>query len=427
MQNPIHSDPDAADAAGRRRFLRRLAGGTTAVLAWPSLLEALAGRLPPGGGAPEDEAYWRLVRAQFLIPDDRIYLNVGTLGPQPRVVLDATVEHTRRVAMTYPPGVEWDALKVRLGRVVGCDPAGLVFPRNTTEGMSFVANGLELGPGDEVLTTDHEHIGGLCCWQLAAARHGVRLRQLPLPVPPSDPDELVDLFARAISPRTRVVSISHVTFTTGLVMPVREIVALCRERGTVSVVDGAHPPGLVRVDLRSLDPDFYASSPHKWLLAPQGTGFLYIREDWRTRLWPTLASGGWDDASLGAHRFNHLGTFDESRLAGLDAALRFHELIGTERIEARARALRRRLVALLRRDPRVRIVSPEPDALVAGMVSFSVEGTDSLELQRRLARAANVRTRVIGEYDYGWMRLSPHIYNAPDELERVAGLIGELA
>jgi selenocysteine lyase/cysteine desulfurase len=346
---------------------------------------------------------------------------------QPRVVLDAVLEHTRRVAMSYPPGVQWDALKQHVAELLDGDAAGFVFPRNTTEAMNFVANGLELGAGDEVLTTMHEHIGGLCCWQLIAARRGVVLRQLELPAPATSPGELVDIFRRAISPRTRVVSVSHVTFTNGTVMPVRDIVALCREHGIVCVIDGAHPPGMMRVDLRAIDADFYASSPHKWLCAPQGTGLLYLRAEWRTRLWPTLASGDWDNVALGAHRFNHLGTFDESRLAGLDAAVLFQQTIGSDRIEARVRELRRRLIDTLSAMPRVRIMSPLDDSLGAGLVSFTVRGVESLALQQRLADAANVRTRVVGEYGYGWMRLSPHIYTAPAEVDRVVELIADAA
>lgn len=357
-----------------------------------------------------------------MIPEDRIYLNVGTLGAQPRVVVDAVVEHTRRVAMTYPPGVQWDALKSSIGALLNGDPDGFVFPRNTTEAMNFVANGLELSAGDEVLTTTHEHIGGLCCWQLLAARRGVGLRQLELPVPARSDDELIDVFRRAITPRTRVISVSHVTFTNGTIMPVAAIAALCRERGIICVIDGAHPPGMIRVDLRTIDADFYASSPHKWLCAPQGTGLLYMREEWRTRLWPTLASGGWDDLSLGAHRLNHMGTMDESRLAGLDAAIRLHEAIGPAAIEARIRELDSVLLDALASVPGVRIMSPTDPALGVGLISFTVDGIESLELQRRLGEQ-NVRTRVVSEYGYGWMRLSPHIYNSLEEVEGVVEVI----
>jgi isopenicillin-N epimerase len=402
----------------RRDFLQRSAA-TAGALVWPGRLDALSRdlRTAPATGGP-----WDVVRAAFMIPDDRIYMNVGTLGPQPRVVVDAVVEHTRRVAATYPPAVEWDALKLRTGTLLNGDPEGFVFPRNTTEAMNFVANGLELDAGDEVLTTMHEHIGGLSCWELLAARRGVQLRQLDIPVPAQSPDELVDVFRGAITARTRVISVSHVTVTDGPLMPAAQIAALCRERGIICVVDGAHPPGMIRVDLRAIDADFYASSPHKWLCAPQGTGLLYMREEWRTRLWPTLASGGWDDTSLGAHRFNHLGTLDESRLAGLDAALRLQETIGPDAIETRIRELDAMLLAGLAEVPGLRLTSPQDPALGVGLISFTVEGTESLELQRRLGEA-NVRTRVVSEYGYGWMRLSPHVYNSEAEIEKVVELI----
>jgi selenocysteine lyase/cysteine desulfurase len=390
-----------------------------------ALREALAGGSPEA--VSQDPAFWAVVRAQFMIPDDRLFLNPATLGAQPRAVVDAVVEYTRRTAETYPPRTDWAGLKARVGRLLNADPAGLVFPRNTTEAMNFVAQGLELGAGDEVLTTDHEHIGGLCCWELLAARREVTLRQLPLPVPARSKDELVAMFRDALTERTRVISISHVTFTNGTTMPVAEITALCREHGIICVVDGAHPPGMMRVDMEALGPpDFYASSPHKWLGAPQGTGLLWMAEEWRTRLWPTEASGGWDDLSLGAHRFNHLGTMDGSRPAGLDAAVQFNDAIGTDRVEARARHLRRRLRAALETLPGITIATPAGETLSAGVVSFELDGIESLALQRRLAREANVRTRVVAEYGYGWMRLAPHIYNTEAEVDRVVEWIASL-
>lgn len=403
----------------RRRFL---ASVSAAGLLWPARLHALERQLAEARSRRGTED-WELVRQAFLVPDDRIYLNVGTLGVQPRPVIDAVLEHTRRVAMSYPPAVEWDTLKQEAATLLNGDPAGFVFPRNTTEGMSFVANGLELERGDEVLTTTHEHIGGLCCWQLLAKRRGVVLRQLEIPHTPGDAGELVDVFRHALTPRTRLISISHVNFTTGVIMPVRELVALARPRGIIVVVDGAHPPGMMPVDLRALDADFYASSPHKWLLAPQGSGLLYLREEWRTRLWPTVASGGWDDMALGAHRFNHLGTADESRLAGLLAAIRFHRAIGSERVFARIRELRSMLRSELLAMNRLEIVTPESDTLSAGLLSFRVAGMKSLDLQAALARSANIRTRVIGEYDYGWMRVSPHVYTAPSDILRFSAAL----
>lgn len=407
----------------RRRFLTVLGGAS---LAWPRTIEALARDLS-SGGARDDEAFWAVVRSRFLIPDDRIYLNNGTLGPSPRVVVDAVTEHVRRVASTYPPGVDWDDLKASISALVGGDPRGFVFPRNTTEAMNFVANGIELGAGDDVVTTDHEHIGGLEPWKLVTTRRGATLTVAELPVPASDPAELLDAVWGTLSPRTRAVSVSHMTFTTGTLLPVRELARRCRERGVLLCVDGAHPPGMLAVDLPELGGDFYASSPHKWVLAPQGTGMLYLAEPWRRDLWPTLASGGWDDLELGAHRLNHMGTMDESRLAGLLAASEFLLALGMARVEARVRHLRGRLEAGLGEIDGVELVTPADEELKGGIVSFSLRGVESLELQRHLSRVASVRTRVIGEYDYGWMRLSTHVYNSPSDIERVVELIDDVA
>ena len=408
---------------GRRSFLSLIGG---APLAWPRVLEVFAREIE-AGGAQDDEAFWTVVRGGFSVPANRIYLNNGTLGPSPRVVVDAVVEHTRRVAETYPPGVSWDDLKRALSELLGGDEDGFVFPRNTTEGMSFVANGLDLPAGSEIVTTDHEHIGGLEPWRLLAARRGASLRVASLPVPAESPDALLEAVWAGVTPATRVLSVSHMTFTTGTLLPVRALAGRCREAGIAFVVDGAHPPGMLRIDIGRTGADFYASSPHKWLLAPQGTGLLWIAPEWRERLWPTLASGGWDDVALGAHRLNHMGTFDESRLAGLLAAMEFMRALGPERVEARVRYLAGRLRTGLQAIPGLRLATPDAQELRGGMVSFRIDGVESAALQGHLSRVANARTRVVSEYDYGWMRLSTHLYNTPSEIDRVLELLDEAA
>lgn len=398
-----------AHAVERRQFIQTMAAGA------PMLFDGNL-QFADSGQDP-----WDRVRDLFLIPRDRIYLNVGTLGAQPRSVVNAVIDATRRVAESFPPGVKWDVLKADMARLIDCEPAGLVFPRNTTEAMNFVAHGLEYQAGDQIITTNHEHIGGLCPWQLVAARQKLLLTQVDLTAAPSDPQQVFERIKAAITPRTRVISISHVNFTTGFIMPVREVVQLCRERGIISVIDGAHPPGLMPVSIRTLAPDFYAGSPHKWLLAPQGTGLLWMSEKWRKRLWPTIASGDWNNAELGAQRFNHLGTLDESRFAGLQAAFDFFQLLGPERVYQRIEYLRTHLYDRLAAVRGIQMATPRRHA--AGMVSFKLPHIASLDLQKKLGEH-NIRTRVIGEYDYGWMRLSPHVYNSVAELDRVISLIG---
>ena len=392
----------------RRQFLQSMAASAPLLLSGEVELHA-------------SQDPWARVRDHFLIPRDRIYLNVGTLGVQPRAVVNAVIDSTRNVAESLPAGVNWDALKQATAQIIDCDPAGLAFPRNTTEAMNFVANGLDYRDGDEIVTTNHEHIGGLCCWQLVAARRHVTLKQVDISAAPKDPQAVFEKLRDAVTPRTRVISVSHVNFTTGFVMPVEQIVELCRQRGIISVVDGAHPPGLMPVSIRRLNPDFYAGSPHKWLLAPQGVGLLWMRDEWRSKLWPTVASGDWNDQAVGAQRFNHLGTMDESRYAGLQAAYDFYQLVGPSRIYARIAFLHDYLMDALQRVRGMQLATPAAPHS-AGIVAFKLLGVSSLDLQKRLAEH-NIRTRVISEYDYGYMRLSPHVYNSVEEISRVVGLI----
>ena len=382
--------------------------------------------LPPA--APDDEAYWRMVRSQFLISPKGIYFNTGTVGASPRTVLDAVVKHMTAFETVFEAeGVDVEALRRAVGTLLGAPPQTLAFTRNTTESMSWIAGGLDLAPGDEILMTTHEHVGGMCPWQAVARRRNLVLTQIPLPVPPARSADVVDAWRRAIGPRTRVLMISHVLFTDGLIQPVRELCAMARERGIITAIDGAHPPGMLRMSLTDLGCDFYASSPHKWLLAPKGSGLLYVSEGWVDRLWPTIVSGGWDALPDKAVRFDRKGTINESLLAGFQAAVDFHNLVGPERVERRIRWLGDRLYDGLARVAGVDLKSATDPALRAPMISFTVRGWTTDDLIKALWERGTVRVRHVAEYDYHWVRLSTHIYNTPEEVDRVVALVGELA
>lgn len=413
----------------RRAFVGALGAAAAGLRPVPSLRPAPAAAPTQGRGDPDDEDFWAEVRSRFPVSRERgIYLNTGTLGLTPYSVLEATVGHLRATASAFRAAeYSLERLKETAAAFLGAAPHEIVITRNATEAMSFVANGLELERGDEILTSDHEHIGGLCCWQLVARRRGVTLTIVPLPVPPREPDEILDAFRRAITPRTRVVSLSHVTFTTGLRAPVEAVARLCRERGIIFVVDGAHPVGMFPVNVREIGADFYATSTHKWLCAPQGTGLLHVREDWLDRLWPTIASGGWDDVSLRSDRFNHLGTVNDSLRAGLRAAFEFQAALGPERIWRRVLHLSQRLHDALAAIPGVRIKTTRDRRMASGMVAFTVEGVPGLDLQKALWERGPIRTRVIGEYDYGFVRLSTHIFNTRDEIDEAVREIDRIA
>lgn len=408
-----------------RRDLLALAATLPGFGALPGALRADAGPPGPPPSRPrhDDEDAWQRLAHQFVI--EGIHLNTGTYGACPLPVLEATIHHMRAFErITRQEHPDLDALHAALEAFLGAWPGSVAVVRNTTEAMNVAANGLDLGPGDEILSTTHEHIGGRCCWELQAARRGAVLRQIEPVLDPVDDDEMVAAWEAAITPRTRVMSISHVHFTTGLIQPVARLVRLARERGIVSVIDGAHPPGMLELDLQAIDADFYASSPHKWLLAPKGTGLLVTRPDRIATTWPLVASGDWqaDDP----RRFEHVGTSNESLLAGLAEAVRFQETIGREAIEARTRHLATGLDAALRGIPGVHVVSPRRAAHRSAMVAFTVDGVSAEELQGILGRE-RIRTRRIAEFGLEYLRLSTHVFVLPAQIEKTVGLVRKAA
>lgn len=380
--------------------------------------EASRGALPHDP-APDDEAAWERIAQEFVI--EGLHLNTGTVGASPLPVLEATIRHLRAFErMIGQEAVDGPALHAELEAFLGAWPGSVAIVRNTSEAMSLVAAGIELQSGDEVVSTTHEHIGGRCCWEMLAARRGVVYKTFVPPLNPTNDAELVAAWMSQVTPRTKVFSISHVLFTTGMVQPVKALVRMARERGIVTVIDGAHPPGLLELQLRDLDADYYASSPHKWLLAPKGTGLLVVRPDRMATTWPLIGSGDW--AATDIRRFEHVGTSNESLLAGLRAAVAFQQSIGRTAIELRARSLATQLHALLVKVPGVEITSPTRPEFRSAMVSFRMAGTTATALQGFLARH-RIRTRRIAEGGLEYLRLSTHIYVLPRDLERTVGLL----
>ena len=375
----------------------------------------------------DTEAWWKALRDQFYLADG-IFLNTGTFGASPRAVVEATVRHlTAFETVFHQQGVDETKLLRMLGTLVGAPPENLALTRNTTEAMNVIAHGIDLGPQDTVVATTHEHVGGICPWQLVTKRYGAKLVTFTPPLDPASPQELVDAWVAASPPGTKVWMISHVLFSTGLIQPVQLLAAEAKKRGILTAIDGAHPPGMLQVDLTALGCDFYASSPHKWVLAPKGSGFLYISPDWIDRLWPLCASGGWDDLSIKGMRFDHVGTRNDSITAGMLAALEFNAAIGQANIERRVRGLATTLDAKLRTIPNLRMMSPSRPEFRSALVSFTIDGHPTPDVARRLWELGPVRVRQVGEYGYNYMRLSTHIYNGPDQMDRVVEMLGKIA
>jgi isopenicillin-N epimerase len=339
----------------RRGFLSSFAGvaGAAGALGlppkWNALLEQEPPKLPDSAlYASNEEAYWSAWRKQFLIPADEVYLNNGTVGSCPMPVLRAVFDgynDTEKMAQSDPEDYPiwgygaWNEFRDPLAEFVGCTRDELALVRNATEANSYIANGLDMKPGDEVLMTDQEHPGGEQPWNLRAKRYGMVVKKITLPKPVPNAAAVLNLFNDAITSRTRVLFFSHITTVTGVVLPAKELCALARSKGILSAVDGAHVVGMMRLNVHELGCDMYTSSPHKWLQAPKGSGFLYVRDEVIDRLWNTIVTAGWDEPKLRAERFQRIGSSNVPALWGMRAAVQLANQIGMERIERRHRQM----------------------------------------------------------------------------------------
>ena len=389
----------------RRSFITSsfgLAGALGLKQEWLARLDQAPARLPEAALFDRDEeAYWAELRRQFLIPESEVYLNNGTVGSSPAPVLRAVFEgylETERLAQVdaedYPIWgyAAWNEFRDPLAAFVGCRRDELALVRNATEANSYIANGLDLKPGDEVLMTDQEHPGGEHPWNLRAKRYGIVVKKVTLPKPVTAPAQVLNLFSAGITPRTRVLFFSHISTATGTVLPVKELCALARARGIVSAVDGAHACGMLRLNLHDLGCDFYSSSPHKWLQAPKGTGFLYARDEMIDRLWSTIATEGWDNTAIRAERFQRIGSSNVPSLWGLRAAIELANQIGIDRIERRHRAMADYILAGMASRGAESWTSPDP-ALRCAIATVNLPGVQRMDLQNWLWKERTIRIR----------------------------------
>jgi len=392
----------------RRGFLSSFAGlaGTAGALSlardWPALFEQEAPKLPDSAlYSSDDEAYWGQLRKQFLIPADEVYLNNGTVGSSPMPVLKAIFDgynETEKMAQSDPEDypiwgyAAWNEFRDPVAAFVGCKRDEFALLRNATEANSYIANGLDMKPGDEVLMTDQEHPGGEHPWNLKAKRYGIVVKKVTLPKPVPNAAAVLNLFNDAITPRTRVMFFSHIPTVTGVVLPAKELCALARSKGILSAVDGAHVPGMMRLNLHELGCDMYSSSPHKWLQAPKGSGFLFVRDEVIDRLWNTIATEGWNDTKIRAERFQRIGSSNVPALWGLRAAVQLANEIGMERIEKRHRQMADYILKEMVKGGAESWTSPDP-ALRCAIAAVNVPPVKIVEIENWMWKEKKIRIR----------------------------------
>jgi isopenicillin-N epimerase len=369
-------------------------------------------------------------------------LNTGSFGPLPRVVFERVTDLRQRLAeepmdflLRQAPPLLWTA-RERLAGFLGAEPHRLVFTANVTASVNTIAAALRLAARGEILLTDHEYGAMHWCWERGAQRQGLTLRTFPLPILARDPSEIVDAIQAALSEQTRVLFFSHILSPTGLVLPAREICQEARRRGVLTVIDGAHAPAMIPLDLAGLGCDYYGGNCHKWLLAPIGSGFLYFGPGSEERLQPLQVSWGWHyDRSrpderdefgstprLRAYEFE--GTRDPCAWLTVPTAIDFQAGLGWDAIRSRMRELagyvRRRLGSELGLEP----ATPSHPELHGSMTAFHLlAGTDAASLRRLLWEDHRIEAPIIERPDGLLIRVSTHFYNTEAEIDRLAAAL----
>ena len=423
----------------RRRFARLLAlSGSAALLPDVALgnsaygtgeLDLSSEPLPPTPSEP-DEAYWRAVRAKFLVPRDVGFFNAANLCPMPLPVLEAIEKNVRAYEVMPSPEARSALMQGReearklLAQALRVTPEEIVITRNTTESNNFVSSGLTLGPGDEVIISADNHPSNLTAWRQKAARYGFTVVTVETPASHPGPAGYVELFTRAFTPRTRVLAVTYVSSNSGDMLPVAELCRIARERNVLSLIDSAQAFGVIDVDLGGMKPDFFTGSMHKWPCGPKEKGVLYINRAVHDRIAPTIV--GLYGGAVGISRtFEAEGQRDDASIAAVAEALRFQGSIGRDVIEARARSLARRLMTELGKLEGVRVYTdPAPDRSAA-IVVFRPGGADPRRLGEALLRERMVVTVRGANGSNPGLRVSPHFYNTVEDVDRLVAAVGK--
>jgi len=424
MPQKKHQDiRNTEDTAGltRRDFFKFLAGSAVSLA---FLDEATAGVYQSiktlnqkylGDESP-DGLYWDGIRSQFLFEDGLIMMNNGTVGPMPKPVFNTLMRYFKLQATNpydvynFLPSFR-EAARAKLAAFIQASPEEVVLSHNTTEGINFVTAGLDMKEGDEVVVSNLEHPGAINPWKLKQKRHGIVIKEVPFGLPTKSVDEVVGSVAAAITPRTRIISLGHTVFITGLITPLKEISQMAHEKGLLVLGDSAHGLGMLDLNMKEMGIDFFASSPYKWMGAPTGIGLFFVRKEAQDKLWPTIVTGGWDTYK-DARKFETHGQDADALIFALDEALNFQNAIGQARIERRIKALAGQLKQELRKIPGVKIHTPDDPYLSAGLTAFSLEGVEPAKIVDYVREKYNIVVRTIGNKEAGTLavRVSTPIY-----------------
>ncbi len=394
--------------SSRRDFLQQ-----TGLIAGVGIVGSLAPL--PATAAPLLDSFSSELRSQLLVPEGTLYLNTGSLGPSPKLVINSVVDaiwtlERNPVAENWGDlGQRMEAVRNLVGNFINAEAAQVLLTRNTTEGLGLVCQSLSLQAADEIVTTTLEHGGGEVGLEYLVKAKGARLVKVELPLPPSSPEQIVEVIEKALTPRTKLLMLSHVNTITGVCMPLKQISALTSSRGIYLLVDGAQAPGLVPVDVSSLGADAYATSGHKWLLGPKETGFLYLKKGFPGPVPPVFAFYGNEAYTQSS------GTRNVASFIGLGTALGWHRQLGINESAAYCTELGRYCSDRLKSVPGLRLLSSEHPDLRTGIVSFSLPKRTNAEVYTHL-KERNIVVKVLPQHNAN--RISCHVFVSRKDIDQ---------
>lgn len=405
----------------RRQFIKKGILGGLSVLPFTQITQQH--HLAELQNAADDEELFALVRKQLHVPPDRIYLNTGSLGPSPMTVTDAVSNLMHQLEMN--PAIEnWgeigrqmEQVRAKVADFIHADWEDIILTRNTTEGLSMIGQSLQLEAGDEILTTTHEHGGGEVGLDYLASRSGAIVKKLQMPMPATSKEEVIKTIASNISPKTKVLMLSHVNTLTGLRMPFAEISQITKPKGIILIADGAQAPGLIMVDVKAMGVDAYAASGHKWMMGPKETGFVYWSKSLQQKISPIFTSMGFESYSASS------GTRNVALISGLGVAIDWLTLIGVDKIEKRCLELRSYCLSKLKDIESITIISPEGAALSTGILSFTLKKGENSKIASELGKQ-DIIVKVLPKYN--GIRISCHMFISKNDIDRFATALSAL-
>ncbi|MBM3443513.1 MAG: aminotransferase class V-fold PLP-dependent enzyme [Bacteroidetes bacterium] len=426
--------------SSRRQFIRLFSGGITALpfMAWSDPVYAgearerlkFANALDPLAMA-SDEDFWGWVRSSYTVSPNIINLNNGGVAPQPKVVQDAHIRYYQ-YCNEAPSYYMWqlldqgrEPLRERLASLCGCDKEEVAINRNATEGLNTVIFGLNLKAGDEVVLTKQDYPNMINAWKQREKRDGIKLVWLDLSLPMEQEDEIAARYIQVFTPRTKVVMVTHLINWCGQIMPVRKVADVAHARGIQVIADGAHTFAHLDFKIPDLGCDYFASSLHKWLSAPFGSGLLYIKKERIRDVWALLSSTEPDGTDI--RKFESLGTRSFASEMAIGTAIDFHEVIGAARKEARLRKLKDHWVNQVKDLRRVTFNQPMAPHLSCAIGSVAVEGKKPEEVAGELFTRYKIHSVAINWENIHGVRITPNVYTSLQELDKLAGAIRKMA